>query len=173
MSKPRVHVTGRLPVEVERALAEAFELHDSPEGADGIVSLLTTHVDAALLDRAGPQLRIVANYAVGVNNVELEEASRRGLVVSNTPDVLTRATAELPWGFAARCGGREGDRFVRLGEDGRSRSSSCWTGFSRANAARRRGRQDRSGDSLLASALARADVRGRQTLESLLAGPTS
>ena len=61
------------------------ELDDAPEGADGIVSLLTTDVDAGLLDRAGPQLRVVANYAVGVNNVDLEEASRRGLVVANTP----------------------------------------------------------------------------------------
>ena len=114
-----MHVTGRLPVEVERALAEAFELDDSPEGADGIVSLLTTHVDAKLLDRAGSQLRIVANYAVGVNNVDLEEASRRGLVVANTPDVLTRATAELAVGLMLALLRRiaEGDRFVRRREE--------------------------------------------------------
>ena len=115
MSKPRVHVTGRLPVEVERALAASFELDDVPEGAEGIVSLLTTHVDAELLDRAGPQLRIVANYAVGVNNVDLDEASRRGLVVANTPDVLTSATAELAVGLMLALLRRiaEGDRFVR------------------------------------------------------------
>ena len=119
MSKPRVHVTGRLPVEVERALADSFELDDAPEGADGIVSLLTTHVDAELLDRAGPQLRVVANYAVGVNNVDLEEASRRGLVVANTPDVLTRATAELAVGLMLALLRRiaEGDRFVRRREE--------------------------------------------------------
>ena len=119
MSKPRVHVTGRLPVEVERALADSFELADAPEGADGIVALLTTDVDAGLLDRAGPQLRVVANYAVGVNNVDLEEASRRGLVVANTPDVLTRATAELAIGLMLALLRRiaEGDRFVRRREE--------------------------------------------------------
>lgn len=119
MGKPRVHVTGRLPVEVERALAASFELDDSPEGADGIVSLLTTDVDAAFLVRAGPQLRIVANYAVGVNNVDLDEASRRGLVVANTPDVLTHATAELAVGLMLSLLRRiaEGDRFVRRSDE--------------------------------------------------------
>ena len=119
MSRPRVHVTGRLPVEVERALARSSSSPTRPKGADGIVSLLTTHVDAALLDRAGPQLRVVANYAVGVNNVDLEEASRRGLVVANTPDVLTRATAELAVGLMLALLRRiaEGDRFVRRREE--------------------------------------------------------
>jgi glyoxylate reductase len=103
--------------EVTAALAADFELVDAPEGADGIVSMLTTTVDAAFLDRAGQQLRVVANYAVGVNNVDLEAAAERGVVVANTPDVLTRATAELAVGLMLALLRRiaEGDRFVRRG----------------------------------------------------------
>lgn len=110
-----MHVTAAVPVEVERALVDAFELSDTPEGADGIVSMLTTRVDGAFLDRAGPQLRVVANYAVGVNNVDLDAAVQRGVLVANTPDVLTRATAELAVGLMLALLRRiaEGDRFVR------------------------------------------------------------
>jgi len=110
-----VHVTAAVPVEVERALVDAFELSDTPEGADGIVTMLTTCVDGAFLDRAGPQLRVVANYAVGVNNVDLDAAALRGVLVANTPDVLTRATAELAVGLMLALLRRiaEGDRFVR------------------------------------------------------------
>jgi lactate dehydrogenase-like 2-hydroxyacid dehydrogenase len=110
-----VHVTSAVPVEVERALVDAFELSDTPEGADGIVSMLTTRVDGPFLDRAGPQLRVVANYAVGVNNVDLAAAVERDVVVANTPDVLTRATAELAVGLMLALLRRiaEGDRFVR------------------------------------------------------------
>lgn len=110
-----MHVTGRVPAEVEAALRADFDVVSSPEGADGVVSLLTTPVDDALLERAGPQLRVVANYAVGVNNVDLDAARRRGLVVANTPDVLTRATAELAVGLMLSLLRRitEGDRFVR------------------------------------------------------------
>ena len=57
---------------------------------DGLVTMLTDRVDAELLDAAGPQLRIVANYAVGLDNVDLAECERRGIIVSNTPDVLDR-----------------------------------------------------------------------------------
>ena len=110
-----MHVTSAVPVEVERALVDAFELTDTPEGADGIVSMLTTRVDGPYLDRAGPQLRVIANYAVGVNNVDLGAAAARDVVVANTPDVLTRATAELAAGLMLALLRRiaEGDRFVR------------------------------------------------------------
>jgi len=112
---PRVHLSDRVPVEVEQALASDFELVDAPAGTDGIVTMLTVTVDDAYLDAAGPQLRIVANYAVGVNNVDLEAARRRGIVVSNTPDVLTRATAEIALTLMLSLLRRvtEGDRFVR------------------------------------------------------------
>jgi glyoxylate reductase len=104
-----------LPSEIEAALAADFEVLDRPEGADGVVALLTTTVDAAFLDRVGPQLRVVANYAVGVNNIDVSEAHRRGIVVANTPDVLTRTTAELAVGLMLALLRRivEGDRFIR------------------------------------------------------------
>lgn len=115
MHRPRVHVTAPVPAEVEEALARDFDLSPSPEGVDGIVSMLTTRVDGTYLDRAGPQLRVVANYAVGVNNVDLEAARERDVVVANTPDVLTRATAELAVGLMLALLRRiaEGDRFIR------------------------------------------------------------
>ena len=115
---PRVHLSEHVPAEVEEALASTFELASSSHGADGVVTMLTVTVDDAYFERAGPQLRIVANYAVGVNNVDLEAAHRRGIVVSNTPDVLTGATAELAVTLMLSLLRRvtEGDRFVRRRE---------------------------------------------------------
>jgi lactate dehydrogenase-like 2-hydroxyacid dehydrogenase len=115
VSAPRVHVTGTVPREVAEALAESFELAPTPAGVDGILSLLTTPVDGRLLDEAGPGLRVVANYAVGVDNVDLAAAAERGVVVANTPDVLTDATAELAIALTLALLRRvaEGDRFIR------------------------------------------------------------
>ena len=115
---PRVHLTESVPPPVVDALEERFELVDAPAGADGVVAMLTVRVDDAFLDAAGPQLRVVANYAVGVDNVDLEAARRRGVVVANTPDVLTHATAELAIALVLALLRRvaEGDRFVRSGQ---------------------------------------------------------
>jgi glyoxylate reductase len=112
---PRVHVTGTVPARVHDALAESFTLVDGVEGADGILSLLTTRVDDELLDRAGPRLRVVANYGVGVDNVDLEAARARDVVVANTPDVLTDAVAELTIALTLALLRRvaEGDRLLR------------------------------------------------------------
>jgi glyoxylate reductase len=112
---PRVHVTGEVPASVHVALAEAFTLVDRAEGADGILSLLTTRVDGELLDRAGPQLRVVANYGVGVDNVDLAAARSRNVLIANTPDVLTDAVAELTIASTLALLRRvaEGDRFLR------------------------------------------------------------
>jgi glyoxylate reductase len=74
------------------------ELLRQVPGAAGILCTLADRIDAPLLDAAGPGIKVVSNYAVGVNNVDVEEASRRGIRVCNTPDVLTQATADL--GFA-------------------------------------------------------------------------
>jgi lactate dehydrogenase-like 2-hydroxyacid dehydrogenase len=119
VAQPHVHVTAPVPAEVVTALERDFLLVDGPDGAEGIVAMLTTKVDAAYLDRAGPGLRIVANYAVGVNNVDLDAAAERGVVVANTPDVLTRATAELAVGLMLALLRRiaEGDRFVRARDE--------------------------------------------------------
>ena len=115
MSRPRVHVTGAVPARVAAALAERFQLVDQPQGADGVLALLTTTVDAAYVDAAGPQLRVVANYAVGVDNVDLEAAREHRIVVANTPDVLTHATAELALTLMLTLLRRvaEGDRLLR------------------------------------------------------------
>ena len=89
--------------------------------------MLDVRVDDDFLDAAGPELAIVANYAVGVNNVDLDAAWAQGVVVTNTPDVLTRSTAELALTLmlsllrgspraTGSCGG---------GSGGSSRSSSC------------------------------------------------
>jgi glyoxylate reductase len=104
-----------VPAAVDAALCESFELVESPVGADGILSLLVTVVDDAYLERAGSGLRVVANYAVGVNNIDLEAARRRGIVVANTPDVLTRTTAELAIALTLSLLRRvtEGDRLIR------------------------------------------------------------
>jgi glyoxylate reductase len=88
---------------------------------DGLLCLLTRRVGPADLDRL-PRLRVIANMAVGHDNLDLDAARRRGIAVSNTPDVLTDATAELTWtlilAVARRVG--EGERLVRAG---------AWTGW--------------------------------------------
>jgi glyoxylate reductase len=104
-----------VPPEIERELAESFELVPSAVGADGVVVTPAIAVDEAFLDAAGPQLRIVANYAVGLDNVDLEAASERGVVVTNTPGVLTNATAEHAIALVLALLRRvcEGDRSLR------------------------------------------------------------
>jgi glyoxylate reductase len=131
--KPRVFASRRFPLRVRAELERSFELdlHDSEwplereqlllrvAGRDGLMLMLTDRVDDELFDAAGPQLRIVANYAVGVNNVDLDACRRRGVVVANTPDVLTEATAELTIALMLALLRRvaEGDRLIRRGED--------------------------------------------------------
>ena len=114
--------------ELERSFE--LEVHDSVwpparnellarvAGKDGLMLMLTDRVDDELLDAAGPQLRIVADYAVGIDNVDVEACRRRGVVVSNTPDVLTETTAELTIAIVLALLRRvaEGDRLIRRGE---------------------------------------------------------
>ncbi len=116
--RPRVHLSERVPDEIERQLGVDFDLVSSHVGADGVLAVLTVTIDDAYLEAAGPQLQIVANYAVGVNNIDLDAARRRGVVISNTPDVLTGATAELALTLMLSLLRRvtEGDRFVRRRE---------------------------------------------------------
>jgi glyoxylate reductase len=86
-------------------------------GRDGILTLLTDRVDDELLDAAGPDLRVVSNYAVGFDNVDVPACTRRGIPVGNTPGVLTETTADLAWALLMAAGRRvaEGDRYVRAG----------------------------------------------------------
>ncbi len=113
--RPTVHVLAEVPERVLAALERDFELVPGPVGAAGLVSIPGIPVDVALLKAAGPELRIVANYAVGLDNVDLEAARERGIVVTNTPDVLTRATAEHALALLLALVRRvaEGDRLIR------------------------------------------------------------
>ncbi len=108
MSKPRVFVTRLIPevgLDKIRAACEADiwtePLPPSPEvlrqriaQCDGLLSLLTERIDGALLDSA-PRLKVVSNYAVGFNNIDIPAATERGVCVGNTPGVLTDATADM------------------------------------------------------------------------------
>ncbi|HYI74312.1 MAG TPA: NAD(P)-dependent oxidoreductase [Gaiellaceae bacterium] len=104
-----------MPAEIEVELRESFDLVDTAAGADGIVVTPAVTVDAAYLDAAGPQLRVVANYAVGIDNLDRDALRARGVVATNTPGVLTNATAEhaiaLMLALLRRIG--EGDRSLR------------------------------------------------------------
>ncbi|HEU5253591.1 MAG TPA: D-glycerate dehydrogenase [Solirubrobacterales bacterium] len=131
MSGSTFAVTNRLPDPALELLREAGELRldDREEalprpdllglvaGADAVLTLLHDRVDDELLDAAGPQLRCVANVAVGFDNVDLEAAARRGVTVTNTPGVLDDATADLTLALILAATRRiaEGDRLVRSG----------------------------------------------------------
>ena len=117
-ARPRVHLTIPVPAEIERTLEADFELVSTPSGAHGVVATPAVTIDAAYLDSAGPSLRVVANDAVGTDNVDLEAARALGIVVTNTPDVLTNASAELAIGLMLALLRRivEGDRLIRRRE---------------------------------------------------------
>ena len=93
------------------------ELLDRIAGRAGAVTLLTDRVDEELLGAAGPQLRIVANYAVGYDNIDVAACTARGVLVSNTPEVLSEATADLAFALLLAAARRvaEGDRWIRAG----------------------------------------------------------
>lgn len=128
-TRPRIVVTRRLPEVAIQRLDSASELwvspddrpltprelHDAVRGADAVVTLLHDRVDDAFLDAAGDQLRCVSNVAVGYDNVDVEAATRRGVQVTNTPKVLTDATADLTMALVLACTRRlgEGERLVR------------------------------------------------------------
>jgi lactate dehydrogenase-like 2-hydroxyacid dehydrogenase len=100
-----------LPPPRERLLAAV-------EGCDGILTLLTDRVDDELLDRAGPQLKVVSNFAVGFDNVDVGACTRRRIPVGNTPGVLTETTADLAWALLMAAARRlpEADHYVRGGK---------------------------------------------------------
>ena len=89
--------------EGDRPMSRA-DLLEFVAGADAILSMLGDRVDGELMDAAGPQLKAIANYAVGFNNVDLAEAGRRKIAVGNTPDVLTDATADIAVGLMLAAG---------------------------------------------------------------------
>jgi lactate dehydrogenase-like 2-hydroxyacid dehydrogenase len=91
------------------------ELLRRVEGVDGFLSLLTDRVDDELLDRAGPGLRVVSNYAVGFDNIDVAACTRRGVAVGNTPGVLTETTADCAFALLMSAARRfpEGYDYVR------------------------------------------------------------
>ena len=135
-ARPSVVVTRRLPEAVERELMRDFEARLNPEdrplgaeglveamrSADAVLTTVTLSVTAEVLSAEPRRARIVANFGVGFNNIDVEAAKARGVAVSNTPDVLTDATADLAITLllmvARRTG--EGERHLRGGH---------WTGW--------------------------------------------
>jgi glyoxylate reductase len=125
----RIVVTGRVPEpalellretgEVDARMQETplpvDELHAAIAGADAVVTLLSDRVDDAFLDAAGPQLRVVSNVAVGYNNIDVAACTARGVLVTNTPGVLTDATADIAMALILMVMRRlgEGERVIR------------------------------------------------------------
>jgi glyoxylate reductase len=93
------------------------ELGEFLRGADAAVTWFCDRIDGAVLDAAGPQLRLVANFAVGFDNIDLAAARERGVLVANTPDAVTEGTADLAWALLLAALRRlsHADRFVRSG----------------------------------------------------------
>lgn len=127
----RVLITHRLAEEAVEVARRACDVHFTPldqpldaatlrqavVGMDGIISVVTNTIDAAFLE-AGAGLKVVANVAAGYDNVNVPAATRRGVVVTNTPGVVTESTADLTWGLLFSIARRipEADRYVRAGK---------------------------------------------------------
>jgi len=135
IKKPKIFLTRELPPESMRILSEASELTFNQEDrvlskqeiirgvrdADGLLCLLTDSIDEEILE-AAPNLKVVANFAVGFNNIDVAAATRRRIPVTNTPGVLTDSTADMAWALLMDAARRlsEGDRLVRTRQ---------WTGW--------------------------------------------
>ena len=93
------------------------EIIDGLKGKDGLISLLTDNIDDEVIN-SEPKLKMIANYAVGYNNIDIKAASKNGIPVSNTPNVLTDTTAEMAWALLFSVSRRivEGDKFTRDGK---------------------------------------------------------
>jgi glyoxylate reductase len=132
MSRPKVFVTRVLPqkgLELIHSIADAEvwqnELPPPPDilrqrvkGTEGLVCLLTDQIDAALMDAAGTQMKVISQMAVGFDNIDVASATKRGIVVGNTPGVLTDTTADFAFALMMAAARRivEGERYVRAGK---------------------------------------------------------
>jgi glyoxylate reductase len=134
MSKPPILVTRRIPSSVLGRLEEVCEvdLHDRGDlpyndllsrvaGKQGLLAVVTDAIDRAVIE-TGRDLKVISTIAVGYNNIDVAAARERGIVVTNTPDILTESTADLTWTLMLGIMRRvvEGDRLVRRGQ---------WKGF--------------------------------------------
>ena len=145
MAAPRVVVTRKLPEAVEARVAALFEAELNPEDeplsrealaramreADGLLCAVTDAVDAGLLGAEGRRVRIVANFGVGVNNIDLEAARAAGVAVSNTPGVLTDATADIAIALMLAATRRmsETEAILRVGRLGRVAADAAGWGW--------------------------------------------
>lgn len=128
-----IYVTRRIPEEGLQMLRDAFgeievnphdrvltraELLEAIKGRDGVLSLLTDNMDAEAMDAIGPQCKVISNYAVGYNNIDVAAASERQIMVTNTPGVLTDTTADcaISLMFAAARRIVEADDYMRSGK---------------------------------------------------------
>ncbi|MDK1021706.1 MAG: D-glycerate dehydrogenase [Candidatus Hydrogenedentes bacterium] len=132
---PKIFVSRALPQSAIQMLIDEFsqesvsvfpedrvihrdELLDGVRGIDALLPILTETIDVEVMDAAGAQLKIIANYAVGYNNIDIDAATQRKIPVTNTPGVLTETTADLAWALilatARRIG--EGERYLRAGK---------------------------------------------------------
>jgi glyoxylate reductase len=134
--RPFVIVTRKLPDPIETRMMELFacrlNLDDTPlskpdliaavERADVLVPTVTDRIDAEVLDAAGPALKLIASFGTGVDHVDLAAAQRRGIIVTNTPGVLTEDTADMTMALILAVSRRlaEGERLIRSGG---------WTGW--------------------------------------------
>jgi glyoxylate reductase len=132
MTKPRIFVTRRIPQEGLEILRRCCQVEVSDydgviprslllekvKDTDGLLVLLTDMIDKKVIVAAGKKLRVISNYAVGYNNIDVVEATKRGIMVTNTPGVLTETTADLAWALLMCIGRRivEGDKLVRAGK---------------------------------------------------------
>ena len=130
-ARPRVFIARRIPdIGLDPIRAEAHvrvwdgdlppsrpELLAAVEGCVGVLTLLTDRVDDELLDRAGPGLRVVSNYAVGYDNIDVRACAARGVAVGNTPGALTETTADFAFALILAAARRipEASRFVQAG----------------------------------------------------------
>lgn len=132
MSRPSVYITRMISQETIDYLKQYFDVEVNPDdralsrqelmekvkGRAAVITLLTDKVDGEVMDAAGPQCKIFANYAVGFNNFDLEAATKRKVIMTNTPGVLDDATATHAWALMMAIARRipESERFVRAGK---------------------------------------------------------
>ena len=133
-ARPLMFLTRRIPEPGLRLVCEAFaviggeedrppareELLRGVRGVDALLCLLSETIDDGVMEAAGPRLRVISNMAVGYDNVDVEAATKRGILVTNTPGVLTDATADLTWALILSTVRRvvEGDLMVQEGRFG-------------------------------------------------------
>jgi len=131
MSLPRVLITRRVPEAGLRVLEGKVDMdifeEDRPisreellhrvSGIEGLYCLLSDRIDGEVIEAAGDQLQIIANYAVGYNNIDVDLATEKGILVTNTPGALREATADLTWALLMAVARKipQSDRFVREG----------------------------------------------------------